>query len=94
MFYRLNNERVTKRSKTAAERAALTEMGTSNWMPSARLASIERDSMHQLMHPYDFSNYNARKSLGMNVVDGLHYYKPRPKSQIHRIPYYSSYIWH
>lgn len=92
--FRPNTERVGRFSKTAAERAALASLGTSDWMPSPQLAAIERDSMHQLMHPYDFSSYKTRKSLGINVVDGAHYYKPRPKSQIFRIPYYSSYVWH
>lgn len=74
-----------KTRKTASAAAA------SRWLPNALLASIERDSMHQLMHPFDFSLWDKRKSLGLNVADGSHYYKPRPKEQVFKVPYYSSY---
>ncbi|XP_067937194.1 uncharacterized protein [Watersipora subatra] len=63
------------------------------WKPTPEMATIERDNIQQLMHPYDFSTWETRKSLGINVTDGAHYYKPRPKSQIFKVPYYSSYVW-
>ena len=63
------------------------------YKPTPQLASIERDNIQQLMHPYDFSTWELRKSLGIDVVDGANYYKPRPKSQTFRTPYYSSYVW-
>lgn len=64
------------------------------YKPTLQLVKIERDNIQQIIHPYDFSTWQARKSLGINVVDGTHYCWPRAKTQIFKIPYYSSYVWH
>lgn len=86
----------TKQMQSRAEKRSFKPMYakyTRDYRPGPEMAKIERDNIQQLMHPYDFSTWETRKALGINVVDGMNYYKPRPISNTFRIPYYSSYVW-